>query len=127
MPKPILRAPISPQGNPQATPRQPRGNPQATPRDPPGNRSQPRLESSSYRRGNLEYIEQFMLKHRSFARSTMPRRFPRTCPVCGRPHLKNLSTHLFSSRIISRGTKTSPKASPGVIMASCVSASICER
>ena len=36
-----------------------------------------------------------MLKHRSFARSTMPRRFPRTCPVCGRPHLKNLSTHLF--------------------------------
>ena len=25
----------------------------------------------------------------------MPRRFPRTCPVCGRPHLKNLSTHLF--------------------------------
>ena len=25
----------------------------------------------------------------------MPRRFPRTCPVCGRPHLKNLSTHLL--------------------------------
>ena len=98
-----------PPGNPEGTPRQPRGNPQATPRepqatpreplgnprDPPGSRSQPRLESSSYRRGNLEYIEQFMLKHRSFARSTMPRRFPRTCPVCGRPHLKNLSTHLF--------------------------------
>ena len=25
----------------------------------------------------------------------MPRRFPRTCPVCGRPHLKNLSTYLL--------------------------------
>ena len=36
-----------------------------------------------------------MLKHRSFARLTMPRRFPRNCPVCGRPHLKNLSTHLI--------------------------------
>ena len=113
MPKPILRAPISPQGiphatpreppgNPEGTPRQPRGSPQETPReplgnprDPPGNRSQPKLESFSYRRGNLEYIEQFMLKHRSFARSTMSRRFTRTCPVCGRPHLKNLSTHLF--------------------------------
>ena len=36
-----------------------------------------------------------MLKNRSFARLTMPRRFPRTCPICGRPHLKNLSTHLI--------------------------------
>ena len=25
----------------------------------------------------------------------MPRRFPRTCPVCGRPRSKNLSTHLL--------------------------------
>ncbi len=25
----------------------------------------------------------------------MPRRFPRTCPVCGRPNLKNLSTHFL--------------------------------
>ena len=25
----------------------------------------------------------------------MPRRFPRTCPVCARPNLKNLSTHLL--------------------------------
>ena len=25
----------------------------------------------------------------------MPRRFRRTCPLCGRPHLKNLSTHLY--------------------------------
>ena len=24
----------------------------------------------------------------------MQRRFPRTCPVCGRPNLKNISTHL---------------------------------
>ena len=24
----------------------------------------------------------------------MPRRFRRTCPVCGRPDLKNISTHL---------------------------------
>ena len=25
----------------------------------------------------------------------MPRRFRRTCPVCGRPDLKNISTHLY--------------------------------
>ena len=25
----------------------------------------------------------------------MPRRFRRTCSLCGRPHLKNLSTHLY--------------------------------
>ena len=25
----------------------------------------------------------------------MPRRFRRTCPVCGRPDLKNISTHLL--------------------------------
>ena len=25
----------------------------------------------------------------------MLRRFRRTCPLCGRPHLKNLSTHLY--------------------------------
>ena len=25
----------------------------------------------------------------------MPRRFRRTCPPCGRPRLKNLSTHLY--------------------------------
>ena len=25
----------------------------------------------------------------------MPRRFRRTCPLCGRPHLKNLSTYLY--------------------------------
>ena len=25
----------------------------------------------------------------------MPRRFHRTCPVCGRPDLKNISTHLL--------------------------------
>ena len=41
------------------------------------------------------YIELFMFKLESFARAIMPRRFPRTCPVCGRPHLKNLSTHLL--------------------------------
>ena len=29
--------------------------------------------------------------------ATMPRRFPRTCPLCGRPELKNLSSsHLFA-------------------------------
>ena len=36
-----------------------------------------------------------MFKLESFARPIIPRRFPRTCPVCGRPHLKNLSTHLL--------------------------------
>ena len=25
----------------------------------------------------------------------MPRRFRRTCPLCGRPDLKNISTHLY--------------------------------
>ena len=25
----------------------------------------------------------------------MPRRFLRTCPLCGRPDLKNISTHLY--------------------------------
>ena len=36
-----------------------------------------------------------MFKLKSFELAIMPRRFPRTCPVCGRPHLKNLSTHLL--------------------------------
>ena len=27
--------------------------------------------------------------------AVMPRRFRRTCPVCGRPDLKNISTHLY--------------------------------
>ena len=32
---------------------------------------------------------------KSFAQPIMPRQFSRTCPVCGRPDLKNLSTHLL--------------------------------
>ena len=36
-----------------------------------------------------------MFKLKSFELAIMPRRFPRTCPVCGRSHLKNLSTHLL--------------------------------
>ena len=36
-----------------------------------------------------------MFKLKSFELAIMARRFPRTCPVCGRPHLKNLSTHLL--------------------------------
>ena len=31
----------------------------------------------------------------------MPRQFPRTCPVCGRPDLKNISTHLLQVRGLS--------------------------
>ena len=30
-----------------------------------------------------------------FARAVMPRRFHRTCPLCRRPDLKNISTHLY--------------------------------
>ena len=30
-----------------------------------------------------------------FARAVMPRRFRRACPLCGRPDLKNISTHLY--------------------------------
>ena len=45
----------------------PPGNPKGIPRQTPGNNSQPRLESSTYRHGNLEYIEHFMLKHGSCA------------------------------------------------------------
>ena len=30
-----------------------------------------------------------------FTTTVMPRRFRRTCPVCGRPDLKNISTHLY--------------------------------
>ena len=36
-----------------------------------------------------------MFKLKSFELAIMPRRFPRTCPVCGRPHLKHISTHLL--------------------------------
>ena len=34
-------------------------------------------------------------KHGSFTIAVMPRRFRRTCPVCERPDLKNISTHLY--------------------------------
>ena len=34
-------------------------------------------------------------KRGSFTIVVMPRRFRRTCPICGRPNLKNISTHLY--------------------------------
>ena len=37
----------------------------------------------------------FLSKLESFAGAAMQRRFRRTCPVCGRPDLKNISTHLL--------------------------------
>ena len=37
----------------------------------------------------------FLSKLESFTRADMQRRFRRTCPVCGRPDLKNISTHLL--------------------------------
>ena len=36
----------------------------------------------------------FLSKLESFTGADMQRRFRRTCPVCGRPDLKNISTHL---------------------------------
>ena len=37
----------------------------------------------------------FLSKQESFIGAAMQRRFHRTCPVCGRPDLKNISTHLL--------------------------------
>ena len=37
----------------------------------------------------------FLSKLESFTGADMQRRFRRTCPVCGRPDLKNISTHLL--------------------------------
>ena len=37
----------------------------------------------------------FLSKLESFTGAAMQRRFRRTCPVCGRPDLKNISTHLL--------------------------------
>ena len=37
----------------------------------------------------------FLSKLESFTGANMQRRFRRTCPVCGRPDLKNISTHLL--------------------------------
>ena len=37
----------------------------------------------------------FLSKLESFTGADMQRRFRRTCPVCGRPDLKDISTHLL--------------------------------
>ena len=64
------------------------------------------------------YIEVFMFKLKSFELAIMPRRFPRTCPVCGRPHFEKSQHASFkSARIIFRGEKALSKASQGVVMA----------
>ena len=41
------------------------------------------------------YKGQLACKHGSFTIAVMPRRLRRTCPVCRRPDLKNISTHLY--------------------------------
>ena len=43
----------------------------------------------------------FLSKLESFTGADMQRRFRRTCPVCGRPDLKNISTHLLQVRGLS--------------------------
>ena len=43
----------------------------------------------------------FLSKLESFTGAAMQRRFRRTCPVCGRPDLKNISTHLLQVHALS--------------------------
>ena len=47
----------------------------------------------------------FLSKLESFTGAAMQRRFRRTCPVCGRPDLENISTHLLQVHLSSEERK----------------------
>ena len=61
-------------------------------------RSSTEFSDNCYRISPLKatiYRAAFLCKHESFGAAVMQRRFRPTCPLCGRPDLKNISTHLL--------------------------------
>ena len=70
--------------------------------------SRPLLNQSTRSKLNQSLLNRVLSKPESFSGAAMQRLFRRTCPVCGRPDLKNIMqyTSFTSSRLIFRGEKT---------------------